>query len=833
MTEVSVVGLPDLPKNVREAEAAGLAHHLRGKGKESVESIGNILSSTKDISKWPPSHRARLYLNRAEALRRLQRHDECIRDCETAISLDPLLSACALTLKGQALGHLLRFDDAARVLNKVATCSWSTFSEVENACSILAWVRGKTELSVRQAVAQSLCSTYSVLGATEAIRQRVAVEESDGEEDVGEGEEAEEEEKDENKKEVGGTSSTHNNNGPSNSTPKQKQSNKEAATTKKTKTKKKKKKTIRTREEMVKEIFSQLESDSKPQSDVYNWGSKTTSSSSPSPSHSSASSNGSGSNGKGKGKKKRKKNKGRNGSHRRLSDVREEKKDREASNVNGQGNGHREDDGKKKERSTDSIPLALSVFQQEVESDTSLHLSLRDGDLVEKAVVFLNMGCYDKAISLCEYILSQHPHHIRTLLCRGSAYALLGQHSQAISDFTRVIEEDDTVSDAWKRRGQTQAARRQYRSGIRDLTKALEASTLFKKDQSVLMHRGALLLKMQQNERARMDFSKAVVAEPRNRMAWFYFGVSARRTGNREESAKAFEEAVSLDPSFVDGWVELGRCYLQMGRGRKALATVARALAVSPSSVEAVMLQSEAFMSMGQSLSALHALEKASRVADSSHLSLVLSRKAVCLHRVGELQAAMASYSSSASESCWYFQHILMVEASLLDEPFAQFSLDSHLSSRFKAAFIYKEKVEENSRVEELLGTTPPSMPFPSDVDVRKCPPALSSAVGTIVTTLQPFAISNRDRRLGEVHNRTVSTASFLAVAQMAQSLAVWCNEGSDSKRCVFCSCYCGLFSLSLSFSFLHISLSLSLLISFLISFSIHTCIYILNPPLC
>jgi tetratricopeptide (TPR) repeat protein len=44
-------------------------------------------------------------------------------------------------------------------------------------------------------------------------------------------------------------------------------------------------------------------------------------------------------------------------------------------------------------------------------------------------------------------------------MAKGSACAMTGNYEEAVKCFTQALAEDPTMFDAWKRRGQTQAAR--------------------------------------------------------------------------------------------------------------------------------------------------------------------------------------------------------------------------------------------------------------------------------------------------------------------------------------------------------------------------------------
>jgi tetratricopeptide (TPR) repeat protein len=70
----------------------------------------------------------------------------------------------------------------------------------------------------------------------------------------------------------------------------------------------------------------------------------------------------------------------------------------------------------------------------------------------------VNRGNYEEAISIFNMLLEENPKSCDALLGRGTAYAFLRNLEIAITDFSKAIEVDPTVGEAWKRRGQARAA---------------------------------------------------------------------------------------------------------------------------------------------------------------------------------------------------------------------------------------------------------------------------------------------------------------------------------------------------------------------------------------
>jgi tetratricopeptide (TPR) repeat protein len=70
----------------------------------------------------------------------------------------------------------------------------------------------------------------------------------------------------------------------------------------------------------------------------------------------------------------------------------------------------------------------------------------------------VNRGNYEEAVGIFNSILVETPNSCSALLGRGTAYAFMRKLKKTIADFSKAIEVDLKTAEAWKRRGQAQAA---------------------------------------------------------------------------------------------------------------------------------------------------------------------------------------------------------------------------------------------------------------------------------------------------------------------------------------------------------------------------------------
>lgn len=98
-------------------------------------------------------------------------------------------------------------------------------------------------------------------------------------------------------------------------------------------------------------------------------------------------------------------------------------------------------------------------------------------DLIALGYLQVNTGNLAAACSIFNALLAYRGTDLpAACLGLGSALAMTGKFDEAVSAFSRAIAIDSSIADAWKRRGQTQAARGLTAEALADLTKALGSS---------------------------------------------------------------------------------------------------------------------------------------------------------------------------------------------------------------------------------------------------------------------------------------------------------------------------------------------------------------------
>lgn len=105
--------------------------------------------------------------------------------------------------------------------------------------------------------------------------------------------------------------------------------------------------------------------------------------------------------------------------------------------------------------------------------------------------------------------------------------------------------------------------------------------------------------------------------KPTNAWGFYMLGLSAWKSGDREQSIGAFEQALTLDSTHVKSHLNLSRVLLEAGQPDSALEHIERAIALDSTSSEPLRLQGRAFEAQGKTDDAIVAYQRAIAKNDS------------------------------------------------------------------------------------------------------------------------------------------------------------------------------------------------------------------------
>jgi tetratricopeptide (TPR) repeat protein len=279
----------------------------------------------------------------------------------------------------------------------------------------------------------------------------------------------------------------------------------------------------------------------------------------------------------------------------------------------------------------------------------------------------------------------------RLFLERGQVHGRLGNHEQAIADFTESLnhattssagsgpagEDDPRVSAmvlALHHRGRAHLDRGDREQALADFNQALQLDPGFA---PLYFSRGQLHALRRDPGRALADFSQALQLDPQYREAYLHRANLHAERGDQAQASADYSALLQLDPNQVQALSRRGGIYLARGEVERALADYTRALEVKPEDSSLWASRAEVHVHQGQREQALADYTQALTL-DPASASVHCLRGSVYAAR-GDLGLALADYHQaillSPQESQPYLQRgNLYAEQGQFEEALADYT---------------------------------------------------------------------------------------------------------------------------------------------------------------
>lgn len=176
---------------------------------------------------------------------------------------------------------------------------------------------------------------------------------------------------------------------------------------------------------------------------------------------------------------------------------------------------------------------------------------------------------------------------------------LLGQQkfSQALSFYTKVINMDRAVDDAFLGRSIAYSGVGRVEESIADLN-----VFILRNPQHSMAHvyRGIRYMSQGDFDYAETNLLTAIQLNPRNARAYDDLGVLYAQQGHLKHALKYFGQALRLDPYNETAYHNLAIAYFLLEENKKALGAVNRAIRLTPEARDTYILKAQILDAMGQ-----------------------------------------------------------------------------------------------------------------------------------------------------------------------------------------------------------------------------------------
>jgi tetratricopeptide (TPR) repeat protein len=203
---------------------------------------------------------------------------------------------------------------------------------------------------------------------------------------------------------------------------------------------------------------------------------------------------------------------------------------------------------------------------------------------------------YERAVEDGEQLLIQNPNDPALLLRLGTAYYRLGRIEEAKSFYSRAIELDPRLAEAYYSRSVIFTDEGDFDRAVRDATDALSIDPT---NARALNNRGLAYIKMGYFDRALEDLNKALELDDRLSIAYFNRGVVGNALGEFEKANNDFRIAYLLGYRSADLWVSWGNAMLGMEQFEEAVDRLSQAVLYDSDLAAAYAKRGYAYLRLG------------------------------------------------------------------------------------------------------------------------------------------------------------------------------------------------------------------------------------------
>ena len=191
---------------------------------------------------------------------------------------------------------------------------------------------------------------------------------------------------------------------------------------------------------------------------------------------------------------------------------------------------------------------------------------------------------------------------------RGFAYTMDGEYTQAIADYTQVIQLKPDYAEAYNNRGVVYANQQNYTQAIADYTQAIQLKL---GDAEAYYNRGKAYTNQQNYTQAIADYNHALKIEPDDAEAYYNRGVVYDNQQNYAQAIADYTQALKLKPDFAEAYYNRGVVYDNQQNYTQAIADYTQALKLQPDNTYAYYNKARIYSLENKIKEAIESLQQA------------------------------------------------------------------------------------------------------------------------------------------------------------------------------------------------------------------------------
>jgi tetratricopeptide (TPR) repeat protein len=271
-------------------------------------------------------------------------------------------------------------------------------------------------------------------------------------------------------------------------------------------------------------------------------------------------------------------------------------------------------------------PAAADVKKQPKTLE-AYHKTIKELDSVEwfeKGYATAASGNFSDAVTAYTKAVENNPQFAAAYRNRGIAYTNLGKHNQAIGDYNKAIKINPKQAVAYNNRGTAYGNLGKFSQAIPDFNKAIQ---LYPQDAEAHYNRGLSYEQLGNYHQAIKNYNKSIEINPKHANAYHNLGVAYYKLGNFNQAIVSFNEAIKINPQDAETHYNKGLSYLSLENYQQAIVDFNEAIKINPELADAYFKRGIALANVGEKEKAFDDVTTSAKLGHKKAQEILKKRK--------------------------------------------------------------------------------------------------------------------------------------------------------------------------------------------------------------
>jgi tetratricopeptide (TPR) repeat protein len=244
--------------------------------------------------------------------------------------------------------------------------------------------------------------------------------------------------------------------------------------------------------------------------------------------------------------------------------------------------------------------LAAAEGKKQPKTLADYHKNIKELDSVEwfeQGFATAASGNFSDAVTAYTKAVENNPEFAAAYRNRGIAYTNLGKHNQAILDYNKAIKINPKQAAAYNNRGTAYGNLGKFSQAIPDFNKAIQ---LYPQDAEAHYNRGLSYEQLGNYNQAIKNYNKSIEINPNHSNAYNNLGVAYYKLGNFNQAIMSFNEAIKINPQDAETHYNKGLSYLSLENYNQAILNFNEAIKLNPQLADAYFKRGISLANVGE-----------------------------------------------------------------------------------------------------------------------------------------------------------------------------------------------------------------------------------------